>query len=229
MTAASVPVVTVDGPSGSGKGTICKRLAAKLGWHLLDSGALYRLVALAASRHHLEHSDEDALSVLAAHLDVQFNADNAGEGVQVILEGEDVTRAIRMEEVGRLASQVAAFPRVRDALTSRQRLFANAPGLIADGRDMGTVIFPYAPLKIYLTASAEERAKRRLLQLQNQGVGASFGKILQDIQARDAQDMQRPVAPLKPADDAIIIDSSQLSIEQVLDEIDVHLQRLALA
>ncbi|MFB9885268.1 (d)CMP kinase [Balneatrix alpica] len=229
MTAASVPVVTVDGPSGSGKGTICKRLAAKLGWHLLDSGALYRLVALAASRHHLEHSDEDALSVLAAHLDVQFNADNAGEGVQVILEGEDVTRAIRMEEVGRLASQVAAFPRVRDALTSRQRLFANAPGLIADGRDMGTVIFPYAPLKIYLTASAEERAKRRLLQLQNQGVGASFDKILQDIQARDAQDMQRPVAPLKPADDAIIIDSSQLSIEQVLDEIDVHLQRLALA
>lgn len=229
MTAASVPVVTVDGPSGSGKGTICKRLAAKLGWHLLDSGALYRLVALAASRHHLEHSDEDALSVLAAHLDVQFNADNAGEGVQVILEGEDVTRAIRMEEVGRLASQVAAFPRVRDALTSRQRLFANAPGLIADGRDMGTVIFPYAPLKIYLTASAEERAKRRLLQLQNQGVGASFDKILQDIQARDAQDMQRPVAPLKPADDAIIVDSSQLSIEQVLDEIDVHLQRLALA
>ncbi|MDO6512914.1 MULTISPECIES: (d)CMP kinase [unclassified Neptuniibacter] len=215
MSHRQVPVITVDGPSGSGKGTICQLLARELGWELLDSGALYRLVGLAARHHGVEVDNEEALVVLAAHLDVQFIArdDNS---VQIVLEGEEVTDAIRTEVVGKDASIVAAIPAVRDALLERQRAFAELPGLIADGRDMGTVVFPDAALKIYLDASAEERASRRYNQLINKGLDASLQAILEDIQARDDRDMNRAVAPLKPAADAVILDTTTMSIEEVL-------------
>jgi cytidylate kinase len=210
------PVITVDGPSGSGKGTICSLLARELGWNLLDSGALYRLVALAARHHGVALDDEDALVVLAAHLDVQFETPANQNEVLIILEGEEVTNIIRTEECGADASVVAALGPVRDALLERQRAFVSEPGLIADGRDMGTVVFPQAQLKVYLTASAEERADRRYNQLINKGLSASLQAILVDIQARDARDMNREVAPLKPATDAISLDTTELSIEQVL-------------
>lgn len=208
-------VIAVDGPSGSGKGTLCQLLAQELGWNLLDSGALYRLVALAAHHHGVALEDKEALTVLAEHLDVQFTAEE-GNGIRIVLEGEEVTDTIRTEKVGGDASVVASIPEVREALLNRQREFASEPGLIADGRDMGTVVFPDAPLKIYLDASAEERANRRYNQLINKGVGASLQAILEDIQARDARDMNRSVAPLKPAQDAIILDSTKLSISEVL-------------
>ena len=209
-------VIAVDGPSGSGKGTLCQLLAQELGWNLLDSGALYRLVALAAHHHGVALEDKEALTVLAEHLDVQFSAEEGSDGIRIVLEGEEVTDTIRTEKVGGDASVVASIPEVREALLSRQREFATEPGLIADGRDMGTVVFPDAPLKIYLDASAEERANRRYNQLINKGVGASLQAILEDIQARDARDMNRSVAPLKPAQDAIILDSTKLSIDEVL-------------
>ncbi len=215
MSTGQVPVITVDGPSGSGKGTICQLLARELDWELLDSGALYRLVGLAARHHGVDLDDEDALVVLAAHLDVQFVA-REDDTVQIILEGEEVTDAIRTEAVGKDASIVAAIPSVRDALLERQRAFAEMPGLIADGRDMGTVVFPAAALKIYLDASAEERAVRRYNQLINKGLGASLQAILEDIQARDDRDMNRSVAPLRPAADAVILDTTKMSIEEVL-------------
>ncbi|MAY42741.1 MULTISPECIES: (d)CMP kinase [unclassified Neptuniibacter] len=215
MSNRQVPVITVDGPSGSGKGTICQLLARELGWELLDSGALYRLVGLAARHHGVELDDEEALVVLAAHLDVQFIARDE-DVVQIILEGEEVTDAIRTEVVGSDASIVAAIPSVRDALLERQRAFAEMPGLIADGRDMGTVVFPNAALKVYLDASAEERAERRYNQLINKGLGANLQAILGDIQARDDRDMNRAVAPLKPAADAVILDTTTMSIKEVL-------------
>ncbi len=212
------PVITVDGPSGSGKGTICSLLARELGWSLLDSGALYRLVGLAARHHGVALDDEAALVVLAAHLDVQFLTAQSGE-VQIILEGEEVTDTIRTEECGADASRVAALGPVRDALLERQRAFVAEPGLIADGRDMGTVVFPDAMLKVYLTASAEERAKRRYNQLINKGLGASLQAITEDIRARDARDMGRSVAPLKPAEDAIKLDTTTMGIDEVLAEV----------
>ncbi|WP_207063743.1 (d)CMP kinase [Motiliproteus sp. SC1-56] len=217
MTKQQAPVVTIDGPSGSGKGTVAKLLAQALGWHLLDSGALYRVLGLAALHHGVDLDDSDALEVLAAHLDVQFKSEAGEEGVRVILEGEEVTQAIRSEEAGRAASIVAAVESVRRALLGRQRDFAELPGLVADGRDMGTVVFPEAPVKIYLDASAEERARRRYNQLITKGAGASLQKVLEDIQARDDRDINRPVAPLKPANDAVVIDSTSMSIEAVLD------------
>ncbi|WP_346797937.1 (d)CMP kinase [Halomonas sp. Bachu 37] len=212
-----VPVLTIDGPGGAGKGTISSLIAERQGWHLLDSGALYRLTAQAAIKHEVALDDEAALAELAASLDVEFPV---SDGVpQVLLEGQDVTRAIRTEAAGERASQVAALPSVRTALLQRQQGFQQPPGLVADGRDMGTVVFPQAPLKIFLTASASERARRRHLQLQEAGVDASLSSLLKEIQARDARDMQRSVAPLKPADDAITLDTTRLSIPEVVDRL----------
>ncbi|MBD9484632.1 (d)CMP kinase [Pseudomonas sp. PDM14] len=212
-------VITIDGPSGSGKGTIAGLLAQKLGWNLLDSGALYRLLAFAARNHGMDLTNEEALKTLAAHLDVQFIAAADGKPQRIILEGDEVTDAIRNEQVGAGASQVAALPAVREALLQRQRAFLEMPGLVADGRDMGTVVFPQAPLKIFLTASAEERARRRYLQLKGKVDGVSLPSLLDEIRERDERDMQRAVAPLKPAVDAIQLDSTELSIEQVLERI----------
>ncbi|BBP78429.1 (d)CMP kinase [Pseudomonas gingeri NCPPB 3146 = LMG 5327] len=213
------PVIAIDGPSGSGKGTIAGLLAKRLGWCLLDSGALYRLLAFAARNHGVDLTNEESLKLLAAHLDVQFIGATDGQPQRIILEGDDVTQDIRNESIGAGASQVAALPAVRDALLQRQRAFQEPPGLVADGRDMGTVVFPDAPLKIFLTASSEERARRRYLQLKAKGDDVSLSSLLDEIRARDERDTQRAVAPLKPAADAIQLDSTELSIEQVLERI----------
>ena len=211
-----IPIITVDGPSGSGKGTICRRLAQQMGWHLLDSGALYRLTALAAHHHGISTEDEESIKVVAAHLDVQFLTDHTND-IKIVLEGEEVTDAIRAEKIGSDASVVASMPSVRQALLKRQRDFAVTPGLIADGRDMGTVVFPQARLKVYLDASAEERATRRYKQLISKGVSASLEDILADIKSRDERDMNRTVSPLKPAPEAVILDTTQMTIEEVLE------------
>ncbi|EEX92833.1 cytidylate kinase [Vibrio orientalis CIP 102891 = ATCC 33934] len=210
------PVVTVDGPSGAGKGTLCMLLANKLGFHLLDSGAIYRVLALAAIHHGVNLESEDALVPLATHLDVQFVAE--GDLVKVILEGEDVSGELRKEETGMAASKVAALPRVREALLRRQRAFAEGEGLVADGRDMGTVVFPQAEVKIFLDASAEERATRRLKQLQGKGLDVKFDDLLSEIQERDDRDRNRPVAPLRPAEDALLLDSTTMSIDEVVEK-----------
>ncbi|WP_434985773.1 (d)CMP kinase [Vreelandella zhaodongensis] len=215
--AADIPILTIDGPGGAGKGTISSLIAERTGWHLLDSGALYRLTAHAALKHAIALDNEASLAQLAARLDVAFPVTDGQP--QTLLEGEDVSRAIRTEQAGERASRVAALPSVRQALLQRQRDFCQAPGLVADGRDMGTVVFTEAPLKIFLTASADERARRRHLQLQEAGVDASLSSLLKEIQARDARDTQRSVAPLKPADDAIVLDTTRLSIPEVVDRL----------
>ncbi|MFB9133721.1 (d)CMP kinase [Vibrio sp. AK197] len=211
---SQTPVITVDGPSGAGKGTLCMLLAKQLNFNLLDSGAIYRVLALAALHHGVDVESEDALVPLATHLDVQFIAE--GDLVKVILEGEDVSGELRKEETGMAASKVAAFPRVREALLRRQRAFADGQGLVADGRDMGTIVFPEAQAKIFLDASAEERAARRMKQLQDKGLDVKFDALLSEIQERDDRDRNRPVAPLRPADDALVLDSTSLSIDEVV-------------
>ncbi len=211
---AIAPGITVDGPSGAGKGTLCQALALALGWRLLDSGAIYRVLALAALHHQVDITAEEALVPLAAHLDVRFVADEGQ--LRVILEGEDVTNEIRTETVGNTASQAAAFPRVREALLRRQRAFREMPGLIADGRDMGTVVFPDAPVKIFLDASSEERAHRRMLQLQEKGFSVNFERLLAEIKERDDRDRNRPTAPLVPAHDALLLDSTSMPIDDVI-------------
>lgn len=210
-------VITIDGPVSSGKGTIARRVALALGWHLLDSGALYRLLGLHARGLGVALEDAGALVPLARELPCRF-IEQDGD-LLIELAGKDVTAFLRTEEVGELASRVAVHQSVRDALLRRQQAFAVAPGLVADGRDMGTVVFAAAPLKIYLTASAEERARRRYNQLKEKGFGANLAALVEDIRNRDARDMNRAVAPLKPADDALVIDSTDMTIDAVQNRI----------
>jgi CMP/dCMP kinase len=212
------PIVTIDGPSGSGKGTISRAVAVQVGWHLLDSGALYRLVALSGLKRGVKSDDIDAHAQLAGAMDVRFDVAPDG-GEAVILAGEEVTRQIRSEEAGQGASRVAAWPPVRAALLDRQRAFAKAPGLVADGRDMGTVVFPEGDLKIFLTASPAERALRRYKQLKDKGSDVSLPALSREITERDQRDSTRAVSPLKPAPDAEVIDSTSLTIEQVIDRV----------
>ncbi|HDV7227298.1 TPA: (d)CMP kinase [Mannheimia haemolytica] len=209
-------VITVDGPSGAGKGTLCHALAEKLGFDFLDSGALYRITALSAIKKEVPLDDEEKLAEVGRNLDIQFLPEN-GE-IQVILEGENVGDLIRTAEAGQNASKVAAFPLVREALLERQRAFSSEKGLIADGRDMGTVVFPDAQIKLFLDASAEERTKRRVKQLQEKGFNANFDEILAEIKERDFRDRNRSVAPLVPAKDALLLDSTHLSIEDVINQ-----------
>ena len=216
---SDVPIITVDGPSGTGKGTLCSFLADWLEWHFLDSGALYRVLALAAINRQIDLSDKQRLQQLAIDLDVQFEVQGAGQLSHVVLDGKNVTDEIRTEDCGKSASIVAPIPEVRQALLSRQHAFHQSPGLIADGRDMGTVVFPNADLKLYLTASAEERAKRRLKQLMEKGISANLRDLYADIAERDARDSQRSVSPLKPAEDAIVIDTSHSGIDEVVGNI----------
>jgi len=212
------PIVTVDGPSGSGKGTISRAVAVRVGWHFLDSGALYRLVALAGLKRGLKPDEVEGHARLAASLDVRFDVRPDG-GELVLLEGEVVTDQIRSEVAGQGASRVAAWPGVRSALLDRQRAFARSPGLVADGRDMGTVVFQGADLKIFLTASPDERALRRYKQLKDKGSDVSLPALSREITERDQRDSTRAVAPLKPAPDAEVIDSTSLTIEQVIDRV----------
>lgn len=223
----TTPIVTIDGPSGSGKGTISRAVAVRAGWHLLDSGALYRLVALSGLKHSLEPEDSAGHARLAESMDVRFGVDPGG-GELVSLGPENVTDLIRSEEAGQGASRVAAWPAVRSALLDRQRAFAQPPGLVADGRDMGTVVFPDAHLKIFLTASAAERALRRYKQLKDKGSDVSLAALSREITERDLRDSTRKVAPLKPAPDAQVIDSTGLSIEQVVEQVWAAGQRASL-
>jgi CMP/dCMP kinase len=218
MSATSVPVITIDGPSGSGKGTVARRVADRFGWELLDSGALYRLVAVAAGSRGIDLGDVPGLVALASRMAVRFGA-AAGGGERIEMDGADVTAAVRSETAGGGASRVAALGPVRDALLQRQRDFVRGAGLVADGRDMGTVVFPSAALKIFLTASADERALRRYNQLKDKGSGVSLAALSREIAERDERDTRRSVAPLKPADDAIVVDSTSLDIDQVVEQV----------
>lgn len=213
-----VPVIAIDGPSGSGKGTVARQVARRLGWNLLDSGALYRLVALAGAGRGLAQDDEPGHAAVAATLAAEFQADPAGNE-RILLDGREVTLQLRTEAAGAAASRVAAMPAVRTALYSRQHAYATTPGLVADGRDMGTVVFNDAPLKVYLTASAAERALRRYKQLKEKGLTANLADLSLDIEERDRRDSTRPVAPLRPAPDAEIIDSTGMPVEEVVDRV----------
>lgn len=213
MQHTNIPVITIDGPTASGKGTVAHKVADRLGFHYLDSGALYRLTALMAQRRNTDLHDEHALAKLAEHLPASFS------GGEILLANENVTQAIRAEEVGTLASKIAALPSVRQALYALQLGFRKAPGLVADGRDMGTVIFPHAPLKVYLTASVQARAQRRYKQLIDKGFSANMEDLLSDLQARDDRDTQRAIAPLVPAEDARILDTSDMTADEAIEEV----------
>jgi len=221
MNKVTPPVICLDGPSGVGKGTICLAIAKKLGWHILDSGSLYRITALQVSRTfpdaNIARLDVSQLADIAENLSVDYVEKN--NELVIYLAGEDITGLIRNEEMGSKASMIAAIAEVRAALLARQRAFLQPPGLVADGRDMGTVVFPQAPLKIYLTASAEERAQRRYKQLKDKGIDANLSSLVEELRLRDDRDMNRKTAPLKPASDAIIIDTTPLSIEQVTNQV----------
>jgi len=209
-----VPVIAIDGPSASGKGTLASCLAESLGFHYLESGALYRLVALASRRNGIGEDDEDSLARLAAGLEARFSAGH------IFLSGEDVTKALRGESIGNLASSVAQLPRVRAALLDRQRGYRQAPGLVADGRDMGTVVFPDAMLKVFLTASVQVRADRRYKQLKDKGINANLASLSRDLAERDERDAKRAAAPLVPAPDAVHLDSSDLPVEEVARQVE---------
>ena len=213
MTPTNIPIITIDGPSGAGKGTIAQNVACELGFHILDSGSLYRLTALASQDDGLSLTDEAKIAELALNLPVTFEATEAG--LQIILRDEDVTEAIRKEEIGMSASKIAALPKVRKALLDRQRCFSEQPGLVADGRDMGTTVFPDATLKIFMTATVEERAERRYKQLKDKGINAKIAALVKDLKLRDEQDENRAVSPLEAAEDAILLDTTEMGIEEV--------------
>ncbi|MGB5278192.1 MAG: (d)CMP kinase [Gammaproteobacteria bacterium] len=214
-TSDPVPVITLDGPGGAGKGTICLQLADKLGWHILDSGSLYRLTAFEALQKNV--AEEPQLIEIANNMKIAYLS--AEGGLKILLDQQDVTEAIRTEAVGTRASEIAAIPGVREALLQRQRSFARPPGLLADGRDMGTVVFPGAQLKIFLTASPAERAKRRYKQLKEKGIDANLPDLVNELKARDKRDSERKAAPLKAADDAVLLDTTEMSIEEVVDQV----------
>lgn len=214
-----IPVITIDGASGTGKGVVGQSVAKHLGWRFLDSGALYRVLALAAQKHNVKLEDEKKLSFLAENLAVDFLTSQISIPPRILLEGEDVTDFIRTEKIGNLASKISVFPSVRQALLSRQRAFRQSPGLIADGRDMGTVVFPDAIVKIFLTASPEERAKRRYKQLKEKGINVNLTDLIEELCERDKRDQERRVAPLKPAEDAVCIDTDSLTIDEVVQQI----------
>lgn len=216
QSSSDIPVITIDGPTASGKGTIAHHVAEHLGWHVLDSGALYRLTALASLNAKLDLSNEDAVAAQASQLDVSFN------DAKVWLAGVEVSDAIRAEEVGNAASAIAAYTKVRMALLQRQRDFRNSPGLVADGRDMGTVVFPDADLKIFLVANVHSRAERRAKQLKSKGISANLSSLLEDMQARDLRDSSRANAPLIAAHDAYLVDSSNLTIEETVQVVLSH-------
>ena len=213
------PVLAIDGPSGVGKGTVARIMAQKLGWHLLDSGAIYRAFALAVDARNIDVTDESALVEVANNLDLAFKTEANSELVSVYLDGQDVSKVLRTEQTGEMASKIASIGLVRAALLKRQQAFAKIPGLVADGRDMGTVVFANTPFKVFLTASAQERANRRLKQLQNQGSEGIISHILVDVVARDERDSSRKHSPLKPAKDALIIDTTELSIDEVITQV----------
>ena len=217
--AVSIPVITIDGPSGVGKGTVAHLIANNLGWHLLDSGVVYRALALCAVKYKVGATQAEQLARLALNMDLAFRGEDIEELPLIYLEDEDVTDMIRFEETGAMASQISALPPVRAALLERQRAFRQRPGLVTDGRDMGTVVFPDATLKVFLTARAAERAQRRYNQLNEKGMSVNLSHLAQEIAARDERDSKRAVSPLVPADDAVVIDTTTLTVAQVFERI----------